>query len=230
MCENPNQQPRCPACRLHQELCVCSMAPHLALRTRVAVIMHYADAVKMSNSGRLVSLCLANSAVHIRGLKDTPLGALVCANPASRLVLFPGRDSQELTPQLVASLAPPITLLIPDGSWNQARRAVKREPQLQGALRVHLPPGLQARHRIRAHANANRLCTFEAISQALGIIESAAIEQQLDDFFSIWVRRVLYTKGQLTKAQLACGECSGKGASVVGCLESRQRRDATVRR
>jgi DTW domain-containing protein YfiP len=203
MPENPNQQPRCPACRLHLGLCVCHLAPQLALRTRVEVIMHYADAVKMTNSGRLVSLCLPNSAVHIRGLKDMPLAALVCANPASRLVLFPGRDSQELTPQFVATLALPITLLIPDGSWNQARRAVKREPQLQDARRVHLPPGLAAKYRIRAHADENKLCTFEAFSRALGIIESAAVEQQLDDFFNQWVQRVLYTKGQLTKVIFA---------------------------
>ncbi len=199
MLENPNQQPRCPACRLHLDLCVCHLAPTLDLRTRVEVIIHYADAVKMTNSGRLVSLCLPNSAVHIRGLKDTPLDVLVCANPASRLVLFPGRDSQELTPPYVSALTPPLTLLIPDGSWNQARRAVKREPQLQGALRVHLPPGLVAKYRIRAHVDENRLCTFEALSRALGIIEGAAVEQRLDDFFAQWVQRVLYTKGQLTK-------------------------------
>jgi len=199
MRENPNQQPRCPACRLQLALCVCRLAPRLALRTRVEVIIHYADAVKLTNSGRLVSLCLPNSAVHIRGLKDTLVGALRCANPASRLVLFPGRDAQELTPQLVAALTPPLTLLIPDGSWNQARRAVKREPQLQGALRVHLPPGIQAQYRIRAHVDKNRLCTFEALSRALGIIEGAMVEQQLDDFFAQWVQRVLYTKGQLTK-------------------------------
>ena len=203
MPENPKQEPRCPACRLHTALCACRLAPKLDLTTRVEVIIHYADAVKMTNSGRLVSLCLPNSAVHIRGLKDMPLDPLVCTNPASRLALFPGLDSQELTPPYVAALTPPLTLLIPDGSWRQARRAVKREPQLQGARRVHLPPGMAAKYRIRAHANGNRLCTFEALCRALGIIEGAVVEQLLDAFFAQWVRRVLYTKGQLTKAQLA---------------------------
>ena len=203
MPESPKQQPRCPACRLHPALCVCRLAPRLDLGTRVEVIIHYADAVKMTNSGRLVSLCLPNSAVNIRGLKDMPLGALACTNPGSRLALFPGRDSQELTPPYVAALTPPLTLLIPDGSWRQARRAVQREPQFHGARRVHLPPGMEAKYRIRAHADKNRLCTFEALCRALGIIEGAVVEQQLDEFFARWVQRVLYTKGQLTKAQLA---------------------------
>ena len=44
----------------------------------------------------------------------------VCTNPPSRLVLFPGQGSQELSPSYVATLTPPVTLLIPDGSWRQA--------------------------------------------------------------------------------------------------------------
>lgn len=203
MPENFNQQPRCPACRLHLPLCVCSLAPKLDLGTRVEVIIHYTDAIKTTNSGRLVSLCLPNSAIHIRGLKDTPLDAPACANPAGRLALFPGRDSQELTSAYLAEMTPPLTLLIPDGTWRQARRAALREPQFQGARRVHLPPDIAAKYRIRAHADKNRLCTFEAICRALGIIEGAVVEQQLDDFFAQWVQRVLFTKGLLTKAQLA---------------------------
>ena len=82
-------QPRCPACRLHLALCVCHLAPKLDLGTRVEMIIHHADAGKTTNSGRLVALCLTNSA------------------------LFPGRDSQELTLAYVATLTPPLTLLIP---------------------------------------------------------------------------------------------------------------------
>jgi DTW domain-containing protein YfiP len=194
------QKPRCPACRLHQELCVCGATPQLDLRTRVEVIVHYADAVKTSNSGRLVTLCLRNSAVHIRGLKDTPLAPLVCANPDGRMVLYPAQDAEVLTPELVASLPAPLTLLVPDGSWNQARRAVKREPQLQGARHVCLPPGVAAKYRIRAECDPRRLCTFEAIICALGVLEGAAVAQRLDALFAQWVRGILYMKGQLSRA------------------------------
>lgn len=187
---------------MHLELCVCHLSPRLDLKTRVEVVIHYADIRKMSNSGRLVSLALKNSAVHIRGLKDKPVEAAPENKYEIDLVLFPGHGSVELSEKYLSTIVRPVRLLIPDGSWNQASSMVKREPLMKNAVKVQLPAGIRARYRIRAQEDPYKLCTFEAIIRALGVIEGSRAEEQLDYFFRVWIYRSLYIKGRIAKSDM----------------------------
>lgn len=189
---------------MHQELCVCHLSPRLELTTRVEVVIHYADIRKMSNSGRLVSLALKNSAVHVRGIKEKPVETSTDDYPAD-LVLFPGQGSVELNHGLLEKIERPLRLLIPDGNWNQASSMVKRELLMRDAVKVHLPSGTEAKYRIRSQEDPFRLCTFEAIIRALGVIEGNQVEKALDDFFRVWVYRSLYIKGRIAKVNMPAG-------------------------
>jgi len=200
-----NQRLRCPDCRMHLDLCVCHLSPRLDLEARVEVVIHYADIRKMSNSGRLVPLALINSAVHVRGLKDKLIGAVPEKKNATDLVLFPGQGSVELNEGFLNGIEKPVRLLIPDGNWNQASSMVKREPLMKSAVKVHLPAGTEAKYRIRSQDDPFRLCTFEAIIRALGVMEGARAEKALDAFFRVWVYRSLYIKGRIAKANMPAG-------------------------
>jgi DTW domain-containing protein YfiP len=190
---------------MHLELCVCHLSPHLDINTRVEVVIHYADIRKMSNSGRLVKLTLANSAVHIRGIRGKPIESNPDIEYKTNLVLFPGQGSVELNDAGLNTLTRPIRLLVPDGNWNQAGSMVKREALMTNALKVHIPQEITANYRIRSQLIPNRLCTFEAIIRALGVIEGKQIEKKLEDFFRIWIYRSLYIKGRIAKADMPEG-------------------------
>jgi DTW domain-containing protein len=74
---------------------------------------------------------------------------------------------------------------------------VKREALMKDAPLVHLPPGEPTRYRLRnAQEAEGRICTFEALSRALGIIEGPEIEQKLSEFFYLWVSRSLKMRGR----------------------------------
>jgi DTW domain-containing protein YfiP len=178
------------------------LAPRLNLETRVEAVIHYADHRRMSNSGRLIDLALANSAVHIRGLPGK-LVEFADGRLWSDLMLFPGDNAAVLSPELIGTLEHPVRLLVPDGNWNQAAGAARREPLLANARPVRLPPGIAAKYRIRHHGDPAKLCTFEAIIRALGIIEGKGTEASLEEFFRIWVIRTLYLKGRMSKAQMS---------------------------
>ena len=57
---------------------------------------------------------------------------------ASTLVLYPGRGARLLTADYLAPLARPLTLLVPDGNWNQTKNMMRRVPMLCGAQPVKL--------------------------------------------------------------------------------------------
>lgn len=204
MPQDERSGPKCVACRMPEGMCICRLAPHLQLETRVEAVIHYADIRRMSNSGRLLGLALANSSVHVRGLPGQP----VKISPGGQwtdLTLFPGEGAAELTPVLLGKLQRPLRLLVPDGNWNQAAGAAKREPSLARALKVRLPVGITAKYRIRHHDDLTKLCTMEAVIRALGIIEGSEAESRLEDFFQSWVCRTLYIKGRVAKAGMPDG-------------------------
>ncbi|MBI4727078.1 DTW domain-containing protein [candidate division TA06 bacterium] len=189
-------KPRCPRCRLHLELCVCGLAPEFDLSTKAVVIMHYAEERRKSNSGMLSRLVLKNSEIFLRGLRDGPAAPEPSEKYPNSLVLFPGAGSQELNDNFLATIPRPITLILADGNWNQAGHMVKREALMKDVPKVHLPLGEPTNYRLRKPQAQNRICTFEALSRALGIIEGLEIEQKLKEFFYLWVSRSLKMRGQ----------------------------------
>jgi DTW domain-containing protein YfiP len=73
----------------------------------------------------------------------------------------------------------PIVLLVPDGTWSQARRLLRRDDDLGGAEPVTLPPAAPSRYRLRRHVREGGLCTLEAIAQALAVLEGPEVEERL---------------------------------------------------
>ena len=187
---------RCVICRMHLDLCICDAAPRLDLRTRLLLIMHRSETTKSTATGNLAMMALANSELLVHGDGDAPLDLGDLDHSKRRvLLLFPHDAATPLTAEFVARDPRPITLVVPDGSWRQARKIRRRIPGLTRAESVTLPPGAPTRYRLRAENREGGLATFEAISRALAILETPAVQTQLDRFFDLMVRRTLMTRG-----------------------------------
>lgn len=183
--------PRCVACGLHKPLCLCDFAAPLPLRTRVIVAMHGAERAKSSNTGRLLSLALTHCEVRIRDLKEQAfLTNDIIDGHGDAWLLYPTDDAEEIT------YSPkPVTLVVPDGNWRQARKVVRRELSLAGLRRVRLPPGPPSKYRLRDHPDVHRVCTMEAVARALGVLEGPSVQLRLEAWLDAFVGRTLLTRG-----------------------------------
>ena len=200
---------RCQTCGIRKPLCFCALVPQIALDTRVMIIMHAAEIVLTTNTARLAANALTNSEVRIRGRYGKVLSAEGFQQPGRQsFVLYPSGEATELDTQFVSRMTRPITLIVPDGTWRQARKIVLREPALAGIPRVKLPSGGISEYRLRVQPNEQRLCTFEAIARALGILESRDAQAELEAIFRVMVQRTLWTRGQFTAE-----ECVAAGVS-----------------
>jgi tRNA-uridine aminocarboxypropyltransferase len=177
--------PRCPGCWLPTAMCLCAELPRLVVRTRVVVMMHRREAVTSSNTGRIAARVLEGSSVRVRG--GDPAIAVDPLPPGRRLVLFPAAEARLLTP--ADAEGDGVVLLVPDGTWAQARRLLRRDAMFQGAEVVTLPPAGPSRYGLRRHAREGSVCTLEAIGRALGVLEGEAIEAQLDEVLDRFVAR-----------------------------------------
>ncbi len=189
---------RCPACRLQGWLCVCAHAPGIRIRTPLLLIVHVHDLPRNSNTVRLLMLAVRDVKLLPHGVFPDPAdpGEHVPAG-ATPLVLFPGHGARPLTPELVASLPSPPALVVPDGNWKQASRMVKRLPLLAGAVKVTLPDRAFPGMAVRRNQERHHMSTYEAVAQALGILEGEAVAAPLLDFYRRATDRMLMVRGKI---------------------------------
>lgn len=199
MARKVSLEDRCSRCRMRLEVCLCGSLPRLELATRVAILMHWREEKQTTNTGRIATLALPNSEIRVRGRGPLALDDLV-APGRTPLLLYPGDGAVTLDAAFAASLARPVTLIVPDGTWRQAAKVGKREPALARALRVKLPEGDGVtRYVLRRAPQSHCLSTLEAIARALGVLEGNAVRAELERLFERMVQGTLSTR---TRAML----------------------------
>jgi DTW domain-containing protein YfiP len=188
--------PRCLKCKMVERLCLCALIPRLETATKVVVILHAAEDPKTTNTGRLATRALTNSKLFIHGQKGAPLdleGTL--SRDGNTYLLFPDENAPMLSAEFVAAHKNPITLVVPDGNWSQARKMCRTIPQLAALPRVRIPYGRGSLYRIRRAPHACVVCTIEAIARALGILETtrngSAVQRALEQLLDEMVSRVM---------------------------------------
>lgn len=188
----------CPACRLPGWLCVCGHAPRVETRTPVVLVVHVHDLGRTSNTARLLALAARGVTIVRHGDRhDLADPAAHVPAGATPVVLYPGHGADPLTPEFVATLPSPPALVVPDGNWKQASKMVKRLPLLDRAAKVFLPARDFEGSALRRNRPGHRMSTYEAVVQALGILDGEAIAGPLLDFYRRATDRMLHVRGKL---------------------------------
>lgn len=198
MLPNPNIGTRCLCCRMHINLCLCDQMPHFDLKTRIVVFIQRAELKIVSGTAHYIPKIFKNAELRLRGgLDRVPMDMSGLFDQETQpLILYPSDDAKILDESFIASIKKTITLLVPDGSWRQSVRIVRRLDPDKKVPRVILPLGAPSNYRLRHGPRADGVCTFEAIARSIGIIEGEEIQKQLEKFFDEMVRRVMWTRGK----------------------------------
>ena len=185
----------CPDCRVHNKWCFCDKFPQLKSKTPVHFLMYHREWFLTTSSVYFAHKILLDSELQFRGKKDvTPDVQRMKPENYTPLYLYPDEEAVELTPEFLANLAAPPSLIIPDGSWRQVKRFKRRVPGLSSVQSVKLPPGPLSEWHLRTSPRSDGVCTFEALARALSIIEGPEIEDSMMEFFRIMVNRFLIVR------------------------------------
>lgn len=185
--------PRCPQCDRLATICVCHDAELMRLRTQLCLVIHYRESHKTTNTGTLAARLMADSqvVVHSQDYQKAPEPDFTGRVP---LLLFPSEDSQVLTREHAEGA--PVTLVVPDGSWAQARRMHRRVDWMSKLQHVTLPPSaVRTAYRLRSSDREGGLATMEAIARAMGILEGPEVESTLLRVFGLFVQRTMAARG-----------------------------------
>ena len=166
------------------------------LRTRIALVIHHREISRSSNTGLLALKSLVNSELRIRGESRQTLDLSDLLSPDYQTFLFyPSDDALELDRELVCQDARPIQLIVPDGTWRQARKIHSRQLELKNIPRVKISAPNHSTFQLRAQSRPERMATLQAIACALRIIEGDLVEAQLMKLYRARIDRTLRARG-----------------------------------
>jgi DTW domain-containing protein YfiP len=183
----------CAASRL---LCLCAAVPRIELRTKICLVIHHRELPRSSNTGLLAVRALVNSEVRIRGEGRAPLDLKDVLSSQYRTFLFyPTNDAVELDKALVMQEPTPIQLIVPDGTWRQARKIHSRHPELKDLPRVKISTPNHSTFQLRAQSRPEGMATLQAIAHGLAVIEGDGVGAQLMKLYQAKIERTLRGRG-----------------------------------
>jgi DTW domain-containing protein YfiP len=160
-------RPTCPRCRRPTSACYCAAVPHLPTRTRVVILQHPRERDVAIGTARMVRLALPSAQLHV-GVQWTD-ASLFGDDPARPpILLYPGRGARNI---LVDPPTTPVTLVVVDGTWSQAKSVVRDNPLLAALPRYGFVAPEPSQYRIRREPDVAYVSTIEAVMHVLGALE-----------------------------------------------------------
>ena len=161
----------CARCRRPASVCYCAHLVSLPTRTRVLLLQHPRERHVPIGTARLAHLCLPGSELRVGVDFDDDRAvraALAGGDDRPAYLLFPGPDAVDLGDVKPAG---PITLVVVDGTWWQARKLLRRNAALAALPQIRFTPPAPSNYRIRKEPAGHCVATVEALAQALGALE-----------------------------------------------------------
>lgn len=160
----------CARCRRPSVVCYCAVLPSLATTTRIVILQHPRERTVPIGTARMATLCLPNAELHV-GIDWSHHSGLAAAlaDPArSPILLYPGDAARDL---FIDPPRSPVTLVVVDGTWSQAKTVVRDNPILRSLPRYGFVAPELSRYQIRREPSDAFCSTIEAVMHALGALE-----------------------------------------------------------
>jgi DTW domain-containing protein YfiP len=160
-------------CRRAMRVCYCAHLPRIETRTRIVILQHPRERDMPIGTAHMASLCLPRAELHVGTcVADSPALARALDDPARPAVLlYPGEDAIDIVEHPPLE---PVTLVVIDGTWSQAKKIVKHDPHLSRLPRYAFTPATPSEYRIRREPAAEYVSTIEALMHVLGALEGDA--------------------------------------------------------
>jgi len=164
----------CSNCQRPLPACWCPHlpSPRITSTIKLVVLQHPGETKRNIRTCRMLELGLASGCCTVySGRKfpgiNTNLGGIL-SDPSTR-ILYPGPDSVPLTSLPSSSVS---TLVILDGTWDQARKLFSRNPLLQAVPKVSISLSTPSEYVVRTQPFAGCMSTLEVGVHSIAIIEN----------------------------------------------------------
>jgi len=163
----------CARCERPVSVCYCAALTTIETRSKIVILQHPREHGMPIGTAHMATLCLPQASLHVGLAWDgSEVLERACADPERPAVLlYPGPEARDI---LQDPPPAPVTLIVVDGTWSQARKLVRGNPQLAALPRYAFHAPEPSHYRIRREPRAEYVSTLEALMHVLGAIEGNA--------------------------------------------------------
>jgi DTW domain-containing protein YfiP len=149
-------------CRRPTSVCYCAQITQIPTQTRVVILQHPRERDMPIGTARMASLCLPNSELHVGAHWPEPVWG------EHAILLYPGPGARDILREPPQG---PVTLVVVDGTWSQAKTVVRDNPVLHALPRYAFVTPEPSHYRIRKEPSEEFVSTIEALMHVLGALE-----------------------------------------------------------
>jgi DTW domain-containing protein YfiP len=160
----------CSRCKRPARVCYCGHLTSIDTQTRVVFLQHPREEGVPIGTARIAHLCLPNSELHVGvDFRDSLALRLALSDPERpAALLYPSEGAVDVFAHPPLS---PITLVVVDGTWWQAKKLVRANPDLARLPRYAFRAPTPSDYRIRREPDVAYVSTIEALVHVLGVLE-----------------------------------------------------------
>jgi DTW domain-containing protein YfiP len=190
----------CWNCWRSETLCYCADVRAISTRLNWVILQHPRERKRTIGTARIAHLGLQGSRIVCgRGFDDDPLVRSLLDDSSRRcVVLYPGRDSLDLTPLSFSERLDrlqDVTVFLIDGTWGTARTLLRNSPRVAALPRISFSDQSKSEYGFRKQPNAQCISTLEAICHLISLTEPELDCRPLMEIFRKMVKEQLsYTE------------------------------------
>ncbi|MCV6591261.1 MAG: DTW domain-containing protein [Marinobacterium sp.] len=186
------QRDHCSHCTLATDYCICRHAQPQQTEVQLALLLHANEPLRPTGTASVIKQTLPDTRCFIWQRTSPPQTLLqMIKDPTYQPWLIFPADRPELEPRQKTwhpSKGRTPLLIIPDGTWKEVRKMVRKSPWLTSLPLLAFSPQQPSRYRLRRNPDAEHLCTAEVASHLLTLTghpdAAQAIDQQLTHFLT----------------------------------------------
>ena len=220
----------CPRCERPAVVCYCAHLTSIPTTTRVVLLQHPREEDMAIGTARMASLCLPNSELHVGvDFEGSPAVKRALEDPARpAALLYPGEGAIDV---LADPPKGPITRVVVDGTWWQARKRVRTNKTLAALPRYAFHAPTPSEYRIRREPDEAYVSTIEALVHVLGVLEGdperlralltpfrAMIDKQVAFATTVRGARVRHNKGPVAPKRPPIPRVLGERPASIVCV------------
>jgi len=159
----------CPRCRRPAVVCYCAALPRVETRSRVVILQHPRERDMPIGTARMATLAISGAELRTGMQWDADTLADTLHDSARPpILLAPGPDARDILREPPPG---PVTLLVVDGTWSQAKSLIRRNPFLATLPRYAFTAPQPSQYRIRKEPKPEYVSTIEALMYVIGALE-----------------------------------------------------------
>lgn len=167
---SPTRRLKCSGCERPLSACWCAFVRPVSTPHRILVLQHPREARAAFGTVRILRQAISEVTIRV-GINftlDAAVAEALSYPTHQPVLLFPRRDAAPR--EMVVGIVP-LTLVVIDGTWTQARSIMRVNRWLLDLPHYQLEPTRRSIYSLRSQPQAEYLSSLEAVAEVLSILQ-----------------------------------------------------------